>query len=95
MSRHRIPTAEYRTFIDFDEASAYIQSVDHNVVIKADGLAAGKGVVIPATKAEAITALQAIMVRHHLGIAGTSVVIEEFWMARNLVCQRSLMGKPP
>ncbi|EXJ82610.1 phosphoribosylamine-glycine ligase [Capronia epimyces CBS 606.96] len=93
MSRYRIPTAEYRTFTNFEEASAYINSVQHEVVIKADGLAAGKGVVIPATKVEAITALEDIMVNHHFGDAGSSVVIEEYLHGQELSVSTLSDGK--
>ncbi|TKA68978.1 hypothetical protein B0A55_12849 [Friedmanniomyces simplex] len=77
MQRHKIPTARYQNFSDLHAAQAYIDSVDHNVVIKADGLAAGKGVIIPASKAEAQQALQSIMGDKEFGSAGNSVVIEE------------------
>lgn len=70
MQRHNIPTAEYRNFTNYEEAKAYLDSIDHNIVIKADGLAAGKGVVIPATKAEAHEALKQIMIVKEFGEAG-------------------------
>ncbi|KAI5854814.1 phosphoribosylglycinamide synthetase [Tricharina praecox] len=78
MKRHNIPTAEYRNFTDYEQAKAYVESISHNIVIKADGLAAGKGVIIPTTKEEAIEALQQIMVTKEFGEAGNEVVIEEF-----------------
>ncbi|KAI1625936.1 putative bifunctional purine Ade1 [Exophiala viscosa] len=78
MLRHGIPTAEYKTFTDFHAARAYVESIEHRFVIKADGLAAGKGVIIPSTKGEAIRALTDIMVNQHFGTAGSTVVIEEF-----------------
>ncbi|KAI5784467.1 phosphoribosylglycinamide synthetase [Pyronema domesticum] len=78
MARHNIPTAEYRNFTDYEEAKKYVDSVSHNVVIKADGLAAGKGVIIPTTKEEAHEALKQIMVTKEFGSAGNEVVIEEF-----------------
>ncbi|KAK5717706.1 Bifunctional purine biosynthetic protein ADE1 [Elasticomyces elasticus] len=77
MQRHSIPTAAYANFSDIDAASKYIESVDHDVVIKADGLAAGKGVILPTSKAEAQEALQSIMNDKEFGSAGNSVVIEE------------------
>jgi phosphoribosylamine--glycine ligase/phosphoribosylformylglycinamidine cyclo-ligase len=70
MARHNIPTAEYRNFTDYEEAKKYVDSVSHNVVIKADGLAAGKGVIIPTTKEEAHEALKQIMVTKEFGSAG-------------------------
>ncbi|KAL6242693.1 Bifunctional purine biosynthetic protein ADE1 [Rhinocladiella similis] len=78
MQRHGIPTAAFRNFNDYESARKYLDSVNHNVVIKADGLAAGKGVIIPTTKDEAHEALRKIMVEHEFGSAGSQVVIEEF-----------------
>ncbi|TGZ84011.1 phosphoribosylamine--glycine ligase [Ascodesmis nigricans] len=78
MHRHNIPTAEYRNFTVYEEARKYIDSINHNVVIKASGLAAGKGVIIPTTKEEAQAALKEIMVSKEFGDAGDEVVIEEF-----------------
>lgn len=78
MKRHGIPTAAYENFSDFDAASRYLQSVKHRVVIKATGLAAGKGVIIPQTHDEAQGALREIMVDRAFGAAGDEVVIEEF-----------------
>ncbi|ODV92743.1 hypothetical protein CANCADRAFT_92625 [Tortispora caseinolytica NRRL Y-17796] len=78
MARHNIPTAAYANFSDFDAAVAYVNSVDHRVVIKASGLAAGKGVLIPESKQQAIEALQLIMVQKEFGSAGSEVVIEEY-----------------
>ncbi|KAK7205705.1 Phosphoribosylformylglycinamidine cyclo-ligase [Myxozyma melibiosi] len=77
MAKHNIPTAAYKNFTDFAEAKAYVASVDHNVVIKASGLAAGKGVLIPTTKQEAYDALKEIMEDRAFGAAGDEVVIEE------------------
>lgn len=78
MKEYNIPTAAYENFDDFDAATAYLNSIDHPVVIKADGLAAGKGVIIPQTKEEAHAALKDIMLTREFGDAGNSVVIEEF-----------------
>ncbi|GAB7343689.1 hypothetical protein MBLNU457_1674t1 [Dothideomycetes sp. NU457] len=78
MKRHNIPTAAYENFSNYREASKYLDSVDHDVVIKADGLAAGKGVIIPKTKQEAHAALKEIMLDREFGAAGDKVVIEEF-----------------
>ena len=77
MQRHGIPTAAFRNFSNHDAAREYLDSVNHDVVIKADGLAAGKGVIIPKTKQEAYNALEQIMVKHEFGSAGSQVVIEE------------------
>ena len=78
MARHKIPTAEFRNFSDFESAKAYLDSVKHRVVIKASGLAAGKGVILPATNEEAEEALRDIMLKKEFGAAGDEVVIEEF-----------------
>ncbi|KAK9462734.1 phosphoribosylglycinamide synthetase [Lipomyces oligophaga] len=78
MAKHSIPTAQYRNFSSFTDAKAYIESIDHNVVIKASGLAAGKGVLIPTSKEEAYDALKEIMEDRAFGDAGDEVVIEEF-----------------
>lgn len=78
MARHNIPTARYANFSNYDEAKKYLDTVDYNVVLKADGIAAGKGVLIPTTKEEAQEALKVIMVERQFGAAGDSVVIEEF-----------------
>ena len=78
MQRHSIPTATYRSFSQYEAAKAYVDSVNHDVVIKADGLAAGKGVIIPTSKADAQQALKKIMVDREFGSAGDEVVIEEF-----------------
>ncbi|KGO70671.1 Phosphoribosylglycinamide synthetase, N-terminal [Penicillium italicum] len=77
MQRHQIPTAEFGNFSDYESARRYIDSVSHNVVIKADGLAGGKGVIMPTTKEEAHKALKEMMVDHQFGKAGNEVVIEE------------------
>lgn len=77
MSRHDIPTAAYRNFTDFDTALSYLDEVDHPIVIKASGLAAGKGVIIPQSKEEAVAGLKDIMVSKEFGRAGEEVVIEE------------------
>lgn len=78
MKKHNIPTAAYENFSDYDQARQYIDKVDHDIVIKASGLAAGKGVIIPATKEEAHQALKDIMLNKEFGSAGDEVVIEEF-----------------
>jgi phosphoribosylamine--glycine ligase/phosphoribosylformylglycinamidine cyclo-ligase len=77
MARHKILTAEYRNFRSFSAAEAYIKSISHKVVLKASGLAAGKGVILPETKDEALQGLREIMLDHKFGNAGDEVVIEE------------------
>jgi len=78
MDRHQIPTAAYKNCNDYEQAKAYLDSISHNVVIKASGLAAGKGVIIPQTKEEAHAALKDIMLDKEFGSAGDEVVIEEY-----------------
>ncbi|OJJ97333.1 hypothetical protein ASPACDRAFT_124276 [Aspergillus aculeatus ATCC 16872] len=78
MKRHNIPTAAYENFYDYESARQYLDSVSHQVVIKADGLAGGKGVIIPTTKEEAHQALREMMVENQFGEAGSEVVIEEY-----------------
>ncbi|GMM37332.1 bifunctional aminoimidazole ribotide synthase/glycinamide ribotide synthase [Saccharomycopsis crataegensis] len=78
MAKHSIPTAEYKNFDKYEAAKEYINSVEHRIVIKASGIAAGKGVLIPTTKEEAMEALDDIMVKKKFGSAGDEIVIEEF-----------------
>jgi len=78
MKRHSIPTARYENFSSHAEASKHLDSIDYRVVIKADGLAAGKGVIIPETREEGQAALKEIMLDKEFGAAGNSVVIEEY-----------------
>ena len=78
LARHRIPTADYRTFARLPEALAYIRQQGAPIVVKADGLAAGKGVVIARSEAEAIAAVQDMLSGNAFGSAGHRVVIEEF-----------------
>lgn len=77
MQRCGIPTAQFRSFSKKDEALAFLQSVAYPVVIKASGLAAGKGVFLPETCQEAREAIQAIMEERAFGEAGAEVIIEE------------------
>ena len=78
MARHRIPTARYATFDSSEQAKAYIDAQGAPIVVKADGLAAGKGVVVAATREEAHAAIDRILGEKALGEAGSRVVIEEF-----------------
>ena len=80
MARHGIPTAAYQTFTEVDPAIAYIETQGAPIVVKADGLAAGKGVVVAQTQAEAIQAVQDMLAGNSFGSAGHRVVIEEFLM---------------
>ena len=78
MQRHHIPTAEYQTFSDVKAAHAYIDEKGAPIVIKADGLAAAKGVVVAMSLAEAHEAIDMMLSDNRLGDAGARVVIEEF-----------------
>ena len=77
MVRHRIPTAKHATFTDAAQAHAYIDREGAPIVIKADGLAAGKGVVVAMDAAEAHAAVDMMLVGNKMGSAGARVVIEE------------------
>ncbi len=77
MHKYDIPTAAYESFTDYEAAHAYLRKQSLPIVIKADGLAAGKGVTVAATWEEAESALRDIMVQKSFGEAGNSVVIEE------------------
>ena len=78
MARHRIPTAEYQTFTDCESAIDYIKAKGAPIVVKADGLAAGKGVIVAQTEAEAIEAVVDMLSGNVFGAAGSRVVVEEF-----------------
>jgi phosphoribosylamine--glycine ligase len=77
MVRHNIPTAKYQTFTDAGEAHAYVDAEGAPIVVKADGLAAGKGVVVAQTLAEAHAAIDDMLSGNKLGAAGARVVVEE------------------
>ena len=78
MRDHAIPTAQFQTFSEAESAKAYIRANGAPIVVKADGLAAGKGVVVAMTESEAITAVDAMLIDNKFGDAGARVVIEEF-----------------
>ena len=78
MQRHQIPTAAFETFSDAEAAHAYVDARGAPIVIKADGLAAGKGVVVAMDSAEAHAAVDMMLTDNRMGDAGARVVIEEF-----------------
>jgi phosphoribosylamine--glycine ligase len=78
LARHQIPTAAYGSFTDLDEAVAYIRQQGAPIVVKADGLAAGKGVILAQTEQEAIDACKDMLAGNAFGEAGHRVVVEEF-----------------
>jgi phosphoribosylamine--glycine ligase len=77
-ARHNIPTANYQNFTDIDQAKAYVEAQGTPIVIKADGLAAGKGVIIAETQQQAFDAIDDMLAGNKFGDAGSRVVIEEF-----------------
>ena len=78
MKKYGIPTATYEVFDDCDKALAYVQSAPVPMVVKADGLALGKGVLICQTREEAEDAVRSMMIDNRFGMSGSRVVIEEF-----------------
>ena len=78
MARHRIPSADYRTFTDALSAHQYIESRGAPLVVKADGLAAGKGVVVAVDLGQAHAAVDMMLIDNKMGAAGSRVVIEDF-----------------
>ncbi len=78
MARHQIPTAKYGNFTKHADAVAFVEAADFPVVIKASGLAAGKGVLLPTTKEEALQGLKEVMLDKAFGDAGDEVVVEQF-----------------
>ncbi|MCW2256560.1 phosphoribosylamine--glycine ligase [Providencia alcalifaciens] len=78
LARHKIPTAAYQNFTEVEPALAYLDEVGAPIVIKADGLAAGKGVIVAMTLAEAKDAVQDMLAGNAFGNAGHRIVIEEF-----------------
>ena len=78
MQRHGLPTARHRSFDNVAEAKAYVESRGAPIVVKADGLAAGKGVVVASTKPEALAAIDSMLTERRFGAAGNRVVVEDF-----------------
>ncbi len=78
MKRASVPTAEARIFTRFEDAKTYIDSRETGVVVKASGLAAGKGVIVCPDPADALIALERVMVKREFGAAGDTVLVEEF-----------------
>ena len=78
MAKYGVPTAAYGTFTDAEQAKDFIRQQGAPIVVKADGLAAGKGVIVAQTEAEAIAAVEDILCEGAFGSAGSRVVIEEF-----------------
>ena len=80
MKKYNIPTAKYETFTDYEAAKAYVETCDIPVVLKADGLALGKGVLICKTREEALDGVKEMMLDKKFGTAGNTIVVEEFFI---------------
>lgn len=93
MKKYKIPTASYETFDDPEKALDYLKTVSFPVVLKADGLALGKGVLICNTLEEARAGVKEIMLDKHFGNAGNSMVIEEFMTGREVSVLAFVDGK--
>jgi len=78
LARHNIPTAAYQNFTEIEPATAYVKAQGAPIVVKADGLAAGKGVIVAQTEQEAIDAIEDMLAGNSFGEAGHRVVVEEF-----------------
>lgn len=93
MKKYQIPTAAYEIFDDADKALAYLETVDFPIVLKADGLALGKGVLICQSLAEAKEGVRTIMLDKQFGAAGNRMVIEEFMTGREVSVLSYVDGK--
>ena len=93
MKKYQIPTAQYETFDDPQKALVYLETAKFPIVLKADGLALGKGVLICNTKEEAMAGVKEIMLDKHFGSAGNRMVIEEFMTGREVSVLSFVDGK--
>jgi len=93
MQRHGIPTAAFGTFDSFDEAAAFVRAHQGPLVVKADGLAAGKGAVVTSSKEEALATLEEMLVRSVFGDAGRLVVVEERLQGREVTAHAFTDGR--
>ncbi len=93
MKKYNIPTAAYATFTDYEAARAYVEGCALPVVLKADGLALGKGVLICKTREEALDGLAEMMLQAKFGSAGNTVVVEEFLQGPEVSCLAFTDGK--
>ncbi|MBE7078031.1 MAG: phosphoribosylamine--glycine ligase [Clostridiales bacterium] len=93
MKKYGIPTAKYETFSDYEAAKAYVETCDIPVVLKADGLALGKGVLICKTREEALVGVKEMMLEAKFGNAGNTVVVEEFLEGPEVSCLAFTDGK--
>ncbi len=93
MKKYNIPTAAYETFDNAEEALAYLEMAEYPIVLKADGLALGKGVLICADKEEAAEGVKSIMLDKKFGSAGNRMVVEEFMTGREVSVLSFVDGK--
>ena len=93
MKKYGIPTAQYETFDNYEKATAYVEKCSLPVVLKADGLALGKGVLICKTREEALQGLAEMMLESKFGTAGNKVVVEEFLEGPEVSCLAFTDGK--
>ncbi len=93
MKKYDIPTAKYETFTEYEQAKAYLQTCDVPVVLKADGLALGKGVLICKTREEALDGVKEMMLDKKFGTAGNTIVVEEFLEGPEVSCLAFTDGK--
>ncbi|OAJ75001.1 phosphoribosylamine--glycine ligase [Brevibacillus sp. SKDU10] len=93
MKKYKIPTAEYESFLDFESAIAYVREKGAPIVVKADGLAQGKGVILAFSLEEAEEAIRQIMQDSKFGQAGSRVVIEEFMRGEELTLLSFIDGE--
>lgn len=93
MKKYGIPTAAYEVFDSCEKASAYLQTANYPIVLKADGLALGKGVLICNTREEALEGIKTLMLDKKFGNAGNTVVIEEFLVGREISVLSFVDGK--
>ena len=93
MKKYNIPTAKYETFETYEDAKAYVETCDIPVVLKADGLALGKGVLICTTREEALDGVKEMMLDKKFGTAGNKIVVEEFLVGPEVSCLAFTDGK--
>ena len=93
MKKYNIPTAAYENFTDSEKALEYLKNSNYPVVLKADGLALGKGVLICNTEEEAIDGVKSIMEDKKFGVAGNTMVVEEFLTGREVSVLSFVDGK--
>ncbi|MFC2949503.1 phosphoribosylamine--glycine ligase [Virgibacillus sediminis] len=93
MKKYDIPTALYETFTDAEEAKAYVMAKGAPIVVKADGLAAGKGVIVAETTEQATGAIDEMLINKSFADAGTKIVIEEFLEGREFSLMAFVNGK--